>query len=90
MCMGCKDLLDHLIGEREQVVGDFDAQRPGGLGIDDQLELARLHHRQVRGLGPLEDATGLDADLTKHLRQTRSVGDQAAGFRKLAHVIDGG
>ena len=32
-----------------------------GLGIDDQLELGRLHDRQVRGLGALEDATGIDA-----------------------------
>jgi hypothetical protein len=33
-----------------------EAEHPGGLGVDDQLELARLHHRQVRRFGALEDA----------------------------------
>ncbi len=36
--------------------GTVEAEHPGGLGVDDQLELARLHDRQVRGLGALEDA----------------------------------
>ena len=41
-----------------------EAEHPGGLVVDDQLELGRLHDRQVRGLGALEDAAGIDADLT--------------------------
>jgi hypothetical protein len=28
-------LFDHLVGDREQVVGYFDVQCPGSLGIDD-------------------------------------------------------
>ena len=41
-----------------------EAEHPGGPGVDDQLELGRLHDRQVRRLGTLEDAAGIDADLT--------------------------
>jgi hypothetical protein len=27
-------LLDHLVGEREEIVGDIEAERPGGLEIE--------------------------------------------------------
>ena len=33
------------------------------LSIDDQLELGRLHDRQVGWLRALENAAGIDADL---------------------------
>jgi hypothetical protein len=39
------------------------AEHPGRHVIDDQLELARLHDRQVRRLRAFENATGIDADL---------------------------
>ena len=38
------------------------------LSVDDQLELARLHDRQVRRLRALEDAADIDADLTICIR----------------------
>src|SRR5215204_5032658 len=60
----------------EQRLGNFEAKHPGRLVVDDQLELGRLHHRQVCGLGALEDVSGLDADLTIGVRQARSVADQ--------------
>ena len=41
----------------------FEAERLGGLEIDDQLELGRLQHRQISGLGPFKDATGVEASL---------------------------
>src|SRR5262245_45607835 len=49
-------------------------------GVDDQLELARLHHRQVRRLRALEDAPGVDAHLTIGIRRARSVAHQPADF----------
>jgi hypothetical protein len=39
------------------------AQRLGGLEVDDQLELCRLHDRQVSGLLALQNAAGVNADL---------------------------
>jgi hypothetical protein len=41
-------LFDYLVGAGEQRRRNFEAQRPGGRQIDDQLELAGLHDRQVR------------------------------------------
>jgi hypothetical protein len=57
-----------------------EAEHPGDLGVDDQLELGRLHYWQVRWLGALEDAAGIDADLTKRIRNVASVTHQPAGF----------
>ena len=52
---------------REQRRRHVEAEHPGGLGVDDQLELGRLHDRQVGRLRALENATGIDADLTKRV-----------------------
>ena len=46
----------------------FEAEHPCGLHVDDELELGRLDDRQVRRLRTLEDATGVDADLTISIR----------------------
>src|SRR5512132_3217741 len=56
--------LDHLVGAGEQRRRHGQPEHPGGRGVYHQLELARLHDRQVRRLGTLEDAAGIDADLT--------------------------
>ena len=46
------------------VGGTVEAEHPRGLEVDDQLELGRLHDRQVRRLRALEDAAGINAYLT--------------------------
>ena len=46
--------------------------------VDDELELSRLHDRQVGGLGTLENAAGVDADLTIPMRGIGSVAHQPA------------
>src|SRR5882757_8196927 len=58
-------LFDYLVGAGEQRLRDREAEHAGGLDVDDQFEPRRLHHRQLRGLGTLEDAAGIGADLTK-------------------------
>jgi hypothetical protein len=40
-------LLDHLVGKREQLVGNRQAERFGSLQIDNEGELGRLFDREV-------------------------------------------
>src|SRR5262249_32445677 len=79
--------FDHLVGGHEQLVRHSEAKQPRSRSVDDPLELARLHHRQVLGLGALEDAPGVDADLTIRIQNIRAVAHQPADFDKLALAI---
>jgi hypothetical protein len=56
-------LFNHFVGSGDERRRHRDAKHPGGLVIDDQLELRRLRDRQVCGLGALEDARDIDGDL---------------------------
>jgi hypothetical protein len=49
MCAGKLRLFDNnnLVGEREEIVGQIEAKRLGGLEIDHQLELGRRLRRQA-------------------------------------------
>ena len=38
-------LFNHLIGQRQKIIGEFDAERIGGLEVDHELEFRRLHDR---------------------------------------------
>src|SRR5215813_5521081 len=78
--------LNHLVGERKQLVRYVKAEHPGRLGIDDEFEFARLHDRQVRGLGALEDESGIDADLTIRIQNVGSVTHQPADFGKVTKI----
>src|SRR6516165_4559278 len=79
--------FDDLVGEREQLVRYGEAEHPGSRGIDDQFELARLHNRQVRGLGPLEDAAGIDTGLTPRIQNVGTVAHQPAHFGNFTRRI---
>src|SRR5262249_51225558 len=71
---GCS--FDHLIGNREQRRRHGEAEYSGSFGVDDQLVPRRLHHRKVGGLCALEDAAGVNARLTKPVRDVGSVAHQ--------------
>src|SRR6266446_7600552 len=79
--------LDHLVGSHEQLVRHGEAEHPGGLGVDDQLELRRLYDWQVRGLRALEDVAGIEAHLTIRIRQAGSVTHQPAGLSELTQRV---
>src|SRR5262249_41520304 len=70
-------LLDHLVGESEQLIRHAQAERLGGLEINHQLELGRLHDWQVRRLGVLEDATRESAELTIGIGQAGAIAHQS-------------
>jgi hypothetical protein len=47
-CFALRDAsFDHLVGGCEERFRHLDAERPGRLPVDDELELGRLYHRQV-------------------------------------------
>src|SRR5262249_48446405 len=58
---GAPASLDHLVGEREQPIRHVETERLGGLEIDHELELGRLHHRRISRLLALEYSPGIDA-----------------------------
>src|SRR5262249_29278257 len=80
--------FDPLVGGGDERRRDGEAKHPGGLVIDDQLELRRLHDRKVCGLGTLEDARGIDPNPAVRIRQARPVAHQPADFGKRAIKIN--
>src|SRR5262245_54922686 len=72
-------LLDHLVRDGHYPWWHLDAERSRRLKVDDKFEFGRLQHRQVSGLGPLKDAAGIDADLTKSIPKVGSVAHQPTG-----------
>src|SRR4051794_9976526 len=53
--------LDDVVGGDQQALRNGEAECPGGAGVDDELELGRLHHREIAGLLAFKDARGVDA-----------------------------
>ena len=49
---------------REQLGWNLETERLGGLEVDHELELGRLHNRQISRLLAFEDASGINAGLT--------------------------
>ena len=66
--LGTLGLLSRLVRDGEDVRRHFDAEEPSCLKVDDELELGGLQDRQIRRLGALEKAAGIDADLTPTFR----------------------
>src|SRR5215831_18318493 len=71
--------LDDLVGSQQNRLRDRQAERPGGLKVDDQLEGRRLLDRQIGGLGALEDLSHVMADQAKGRNEAWPIADQAAG-----------
>ena len=70
-------LFDHLVGALLEMQRHVEAQRLGGLEIDDQLELCRRLHWKVGRLLALEDAVDVSCRLAK-LFGDITIRDQAA------------
>ena len=65
-----------------------DAERLGGLEVDDQLDFGGLLNRQVGRLLALENPAGVEADQAVQIRIAASVAHQAAGRGELAILVD--
>src|SRR6516225_5287186 len=79
--------FDHLVGTAGQGQRDSDAERPGGLEVDDQLDFRGLHDREVSRLLAFENAPGVQTGQTVRLRNAASVAHQTAGGSELALKI---
>jgi hypothetical protein len=76
--------FDHLVGELLEMQRHVKAECPGRLQVDDELELGRLHDRQVRGLRAFEDAACIYADLT--IASLRLAGSVPTATNSLNHL----
>src|ERR1700687_5499270 len=56
-------LFNHLVDNGEHAGWNVEAERLGGLEVDDEFELGRLLDRQVGGLFALENPPNIDAGL---------------------------
>jgi hypothetical protein len=81
-------LFDDLVGAGEDRGRHGQAERLGGLEIDDQLECGWLLDRQIRELLALEDPSGVNAELATDSLETRCIADQAADRGELAKPVD--
>src|SRR6516225_2162163 len=80
--------FDDLVGAGGEHRCDLDAEGFRSLEIDKELELRRLHGGKIGGLSALENASGIDAALSKSIGQTGSVACQAAKRDEIAPFID--
>src|SRR5207237_1095628 len=79
LASACADRsFDHLVGAQQDRGRDGEAERLGGLEIENRLERGRLLHRQVAGLGALENPRDTAARQAIGGAEARSVAHQAA------------
>src|SRR5215475_7606085 len=74
--------FDHLIRSSQQRLRHGQAECPGGLEVDDQVELRWLLHGQVTGLGALEDLVDVARGAPEEVRQVCSIGHETTGLDK--------
>src|SRR3989442_9124886 len=66
-------LLDHLIRPQQQRRRDREAERLGGLHVDDQLEFRRLLDGEIGGLGALQDLVDVHSSAGGDILEVRAV-----------------
>src|SRR5262249_18546540 len=80
-------LFDDFIRRSRESHRHVDAQRSGGLEIEDKFVFDRLHHWQLTRLLTLEDASDVDAGLTISIDDTSSIACQTASLDVLAAIV---
>src|SRR5262249_23278180 len=87
---GSQPSFDHLVGGHLQGQRHFEAERLRSVEIDDQLESRGLRDREISWLFALENAAGIDADLTPYIRQAGAVAHQCAGHGIFPLIVNCG
>src|SRR5713101_2339795 len=85
-------LFDHLVGNGEHARWNGEAERLGGLEVDNEFEFGRLHDRHIGGLFAFDNSAGIKADLAINVPQLRTIAHQAAGgseFTPFVHRRNG-
>ena len=60
---------------------DSEAERPGGLEVDDEFECGRLLDRKISRLSSLQDAVDIASGAAKDVENAGAVGDEEAPRR---------
>src|SRR5947209_18076777 len=81
-------LFDHLVSRLLEMQRHLEAQRLGGLEIDDQLKLCRRLQWKLGRLLTLEDAVDVTCRQVKLFAANVTIRNQGAQLRKEAIVID--
>src|SRR6266699_3481573 len=80
--------FDHLVGAAEQWQRHSDAERRGGLEVQEHLNFCGLLYWQLARLFAFENAGGVDAGQTVSVGNAAGIPHQAAGCHELPVFID--
>src|SRR5262245_16523008 len=79
-CATLAPSFEHLVSTRKQRLRNRDTQRLRCLQIDEEIELGRLLHGQVAGVGPLEDLVHTGGSTAPNIGCARPIRHEAPGL----------